>query len=508
MIHKQKEEHLSDYDLGEILVRDESDAETYSHDHLDSCRRCQQRLEHLAADDWWWSGGKQVLKSTARAMDLSTTEINRDGSVSNHESSEFVNSSQLLDSPSHPEMLGRLGDYDIERLIGSGGMGIVFKGFDRELNRPVAIKMLVPRLASNGAARRRFSREAKAAAAIGHENVVSIHRISSDNLHPYIVMPYIAGQSLQSFVDHAGPMEINDIVQIGMQIASGLAAAHEQGLVHRDVKPANILLENDCNRVLITDFGLARAEDDASLTRTGIVAGTPHYMSPEQADGKPIDARSDLFSLGSVMYFLATGRPPFRADSTMAVLKKICHEPVADLRDLNSEVPEPLTRVIHRLLEKDPSDRYTSATKVVDVLKSYLAHRQHPTEYRAPAIKRPGSLIRKRRRRAIAIGATTSVAVICGAVVWLLGGFLSSEESSGSLLKFGAQNYVTQPTIPIEFDDAVPAANANAINNQLNLIVSDADQSSEQLVNSSADDHWNREVDSIRSRIDKLLKEE
>ena len=187
----------------------------------------------------------------------------------------------------------------------------------------MAIKILAPRLATNGTARKRFAREARAAAAVLHENVIAIHRVDEWHGLPFLVMPYIAGVSLQKRIDDEGPLSIEATLRVGIQIAAGLAAAHAQGLVHRDIKPANILLDRGVERVTITDFGLARAADDASMTRTGVIAGTPQYMSPEQAEAKTMDARSDLFSLGSVMYTMAAGRPPFRGEGCFEVLKRI-----------------------------------------------------------------------------------------------------------------------------------------------------------------------------------------
>ena len=182
---------------------------------------------------------------------------------------------------------------------------------------------MAPTLAASGTARQRFIREARAAAAVTPR---PRRRPSTPSRRPapppYLVMQFIAGLSLQEKLDRTGRWPLKEILRIGMQTAAGLAAAHKQGLVHRDIKPANILLENGVERVKITDFGLARAADDASLTQSGVVAGTPQYMSPEQADGEPVDHRTDLFSLGSVLYAMCTGRPPFRADTAMAVLKR------------------------------------------------------------------------------------------------------------------------------------------------------------------------------------------
>jgi serine/threonine protein kinase len=204
------------------------------------------------------------------------------------------------------DCLGQIAQYEITQVVGRGGMGMVLKGHDTKLNRVVAIKVLAPELASNVSARARFLREAQAAAAVSHDHVVTIHAVDEHRL-PFLVMEYVDGESLQQKINAAGPLELKEILRIGMQIAAGLAAAHEQGLIHRDVKPSNVLLENGVERLKLTDFGLARAVDDISITRTGEVAGTPEYMSPEQADGKTVDHRSDLFNLGGVLYAMCTG---------------------------------------------------------------------------------------------------------------------------------------------------------------------------------------------------------
>ena len=267
----------------------------------------------------------------------------------------------FLEAPTHPELLGRLGRYDIERLIGMGGYGIVFKARDSELNRVVAIKVLAPHLMNSGPARQRFAREAQASAAVVHDHVVPIYDVVADANTCYFVMQYIAGESLQERVDRRGPLPTEDVLRISAQTAAGLHAAHEQGLIHRDVKPGNVLLEDSVNRVMISDFGLARAADDASLTRSGTITGTPHYMSPEQARGQAIDARSDLFSLGSVIYFMCTGHSPFRAPQMMAVLNRICHEPYRPIEEINPNVPYELTKIVDRLLSKKPENRFESA---------------------------------------------------------------------------------------------------------------------------------------------------
>ena len=314
-------------------------------------------------------------------------------------------------------MLGRLGGYDVLEIIGRGGMGVVLKGFDRELKRCVAIKVLAPHLAQSSLAKKRFAREAQAAAAVVHPNVLAIHQVQPSGRLPFLVMPLVAGESLAQRLTAQGRLELKETLRIGMQAAAGLAAAHEQGLVHRDVKPANILLEKGVERAVLTDFGLARAADDVSMTRWGIIAGTPQYMSPEQARGEPLDGRSDLFSLGCVLYEMATGVSPFRADSTMATLRRLIDDPPPAMASLNPELPPWFIAIVERLLEKDPSRRFGSAKEVSELLEGCLAHLQQPSQRAvaggtAQAGPRPRLVSRPRNIRlkgAIAMVATLGV---------------------------------------------------------------------------------------------------
>ena len=276
------------------------------------------------------------------------------------------------------------------QVLGSGGFGTVVKAFDEKLHRLVAIKVMAPLLAATSPARKRFLREARAAAAVRHENVVAIHAVE-DLPIPYLVMEYVAGRNLAAEARRDGPLEFTDVLRIGQQIASGLAAAHAMGLIHRDIKPANILLEDGVERVKITDFGLARAADDASLTQSGIIAGTPMYMAPSRRWGETIDQRADLFSLGSVLYAMCTGRPPFRAASMMAVLKRVAEDTPRPIREISPEVPEWLCDLISGLHAKNPEDRPTSAQEVADLLARRLAELQRPGNIpRAPGCPEPG----------------------------------------------------------------------------------------------------------------------
>ncbi len=293
-----------------------------------------------------------------------------------------------LTPSSRPDSIGRLGHYEVLQVVGSGGFGVVLKALDEKLLRVVAIKVLAVVLAASATARKRFVREAQAAAAVNHDNVVDIYAVEETGPVPYLVMEYVAGISLEEKLQQHGPLELREILRIGLQTAEGLAAAHRQGLVHRDVKPANILLENGVMRVKITDFGLARAVDDASLTQAGIIAGTPTYMSPEQARGAAVDHRSDLFSLGSVMYAMCAGQSPFKASTSLGAIKRVCEDQPRALHEVNPDVPNWLCNLIEKLLAKNPGDRYQTTAEVVDLLSRGLAHVQQPALKLPPDLQR------------------------------------------------------------------------------------------------------------------------
>jgi WD40 repeat protein/tRNA A-37 threonylcarbamoyl transferase component Bud32 len=286
----------------------------------------------------------------------------------------------FLRPPHERDSLGRLDHYEVLEVVGRGSTGVVLRARDTKLQRIVAIKALAPQLAASASARRRFVQEAQAAAAVRDDHVVAIHAVSEEGPVPYLVMEYISGITLEERVKQAGALGLKEILRVGMQVARGLAAAHEQGLVHRDIKPANILLENGVQRVKITDFGLARAADDAGRAGSGFLAGTPLYMSPEQARGEPTDRRTDLFSLGSVLYVLCTGRPPFRAETTAALLQRVCSDTPPRIRVVNPDVPAWLCELIGRLQAKAAGDRPASAAEVADLLGSQLALVQQPPQ--------------------------------------------------------------------------------------------------------------------------------
>jgi serine/threonine protein kinase len=286
----------------------------------------------------------------------------------------------FLSPPRELGMLGCLDHYDVLEEVGRGATGVVLKARDTKLQRIVALKVLAPRLAASRVARERFVREAQATAAVRDDHVIAIHAVSDDGPLPYLVMEYIAGVTLEERIKHGGPLELRETLRIGLQVASGLAAAHAQGLIHRDIKPANILLENGVQRVKITDFGLAVAAAEAGLAEFGVIAGTPPFMAPSQARGEGTSERSDLFSLGAVLYTLCTGRRPFTGVTTAAVLKSVCEDTPEPIRAIRPEIPEGLCDLIGKLLAKDPADCFASAREVADLLSSQLALvQQSPT---------------------------------------------------------------------------------------------------------------------------------
>ncbi len=267
----------------------------------------------------------------------------------------------------------RLGKYTIQGQVGRGGMGIVWKGFDPDLRRTVAIKVLGPHLAQSAVARRRFQREARAAAAINHENVLTIHSVEEQGETPFLVMEFVSGQSLREYVSGRGKLDVIEVIRLSAQIAQGLAAAHAQGVIHRDVKPANVMLHEGATRVRLMDFGLARvAFDNADLTSHDHAVGTPAYMAPEQIRGNSIDARADLFSLGCVMYCMVTGHSPFHGRTHAETIHKIIDLVPASLHNVNPAVPHVLSEMVEKLLAKNPDERYQSAYEVADVLKKLL----------------------------------------------------------------------------------------------------------------------------------------
>ena len=284
--------------------------------HLDDCEACRARLEAMAADGRWWAELRRFAPGQSRDRPPFT---GREGNLQ-------ADPPDFLDPPNADGFLGQFGPYPVIEVVGRGGMGVVLKAFDPALHRIVAIKVLAPR--SPPAAAARSGSPARPGPPPRSRTITSSPSTPSTSGSglPYMVMHYVAGRSLQERLDRTGPLSSRRSCGSACRSPPGWPRRMPRAWSTATSSPPNILLENGVERVKITDFGLARAADDASLTQSGVVAGTPQYMSPEQARGETIDHRADLFSLGSVLYAMAAGRPPFRAETTMAVLRRVCDE--------------------------------------------------------------------------------------------------------------------------------------------------------------------------------------
>ncbi len=343
----------------------------------------------------------------------------------------------FLHPPVEPDEIGRLGNYRVLRLLGKGGMAYVFLAEDVALRRRVALKVMKPDLDADPSACQRFLREARAVASIKHKHLVTVYQVGQENRIVYLVMEWLKGETIEDWVERNGPVKVPHAIRIGREITAGLAVIHRGGLVHRDIKPGNLWLEKPRGLVKILDFGLARhVNDDANFTQSGMIVGTPAYMSPEQARGEKIDVRSDLFSLGCVLYYLCTGKRPFHADNTIALLTALAILDPAPIAKLNPRVPKALADLIMQLLAKDPAARPESAevvfkqlckieagdTVVVDPPKTdftcfSLPDDPPPPVKRAPKKKR----VRRARRWQIAVGSVVVLVVFMGIAAALIG---------------------------------------------------------------------------------------
>ncbi len=324
----------------------------------------------------------------------------RDGRQATEETRDVL---AFLSPPQAPDELGRLCSYRILEVLGSGGMGVVFLAEDSQLKRPVALKVMRPGMAANQSARQRFLREARAMAALKHDRIVTIYQVDEDRGVPFLAMEHLQGETLHARLKRETLLPLDEAVRISGEIADALSAAHARGLIHRDIKPANIWLEKrpgerevstpGC-RVKLLDFGLARpAEgDDTQLTQTGVILGTPAFMSPEQARGEKVDPRSDLFSLGCVLYRMVTGQLPFRGRDTVSTLLSLTNDHPTPPRQLNPHVPPGLNHLIQRLLAKNIADRPSSAESVVKALQM-LATEPEPAPLSRRRRRVPASLI-------------------------------------------------------------------------------------------------------------------
>jgi urea transport system substrate-binding protein len=343
----------------------------------------------------------------------------------------------FLAPPRERGEVGWLAHYRITGVLGEGGMGFVFDAFDTQLHRRVALKVLKPELAANVSFRERFLQEARTAAALPDEYIITIYQVDVANDVPFLAMKFLHGESLEQRLMHEGRLPLNEVLRIGREIALGLSAAHERGLIHRDIKPANLWLETpppdqsggsgarlSCEyvyRVKILDFGLARPiNDPRRLTATGLIVGTPSYLAPEQARGQPLDHRCDLFSLGCVLYRMVSGILPFDGPDTLAQLTALAVADPKPIEELVPDVPEGLRDLIHQLLKREPAERPATARAVAETLRALEKDNAPTAEFTAvPSALRTSRRFRRgSRRRWLAAGAVFLVLLLGGILGW------------------------------------------------------------------------------------------
>ena len=433
--------HLSEPQLRDLINGSVSvEASASWEKHLSDCGRCQDALQTMATgeipidslvadaknlnpptESAYWPAIKAVedeIRTSMSGIATSSADTPPEGTSSVADTDGGVafvpvkptGDLEFLEASDDPAYIGKLHHFQIARVIGRGGMGIVLEAFDTHLQRSVAVKVLNPQYQSNDIAKQRFCREGRAAAAIAHEHVVPMYQVAKANEGEvaYLVMQMIEGDTLENRLRDGQPLPPNEVARIAMQTAAGLSAAHKRDMVHRDIKPANILIEAETNRVKLTDFGLARTTDDVKLTKTGMVTGTPLYMSPEQTLGETADERSDLFSLGAVMYEMATGVAPFQAPSALGVMQNIMNVTPDAPHKVNAGITRPLSDLIMSLLAKKPADRPESASSVATALASIVNEYGPISPLQVPAVaanevkKLSGSYRRLERRWVLA----------------------------------------------------------------------------------------------------------
>ena len=350
-------------------------------------------------------------------------------------------------------VMERLGRYQVREIIGEGAMACVYKAYDPEINRPLAIKLLKAQLRLDGEYRNRFLREAKGAGVLSHPNIVTVFDVGEDQGHPYIAMELVEGGTLAEEIKASKPLTTSEIVEIGIQLARALDYAHKRGIVHRDVKPGNIMRVTDSNTIKVADFGICRidgseAADATQQTQIGNVLGTPHYMSPEQVIGEKVDSRSDLFSAGVVLYQLLTGHLPFEGDTLISVAYKITKTDPPSLDKVRSDLPLSLRRVIERALKKQPDKRFQTGEELAQALVGVQRELVDEAEKKGRARGIPLAV-----RWALTMAAVVAITMSITATVLYKEQYAAMMEQvkdyGGSLAKFTA----TQMAVPLLSED-------------------------------------------------------
>jgi serine/threonine protein kinase len=428
--------------------------------HLEECPECCDVLEHR--DDpifirlrdrggVAWEGGEEppadaAARRTPADLDMADTKGGLCLAGVRGQNAE-TDLTSLFQPAQAPDELGRLGPYRILKMLGRGGMGAVFVAEDCRLRRTVALKVMLPAIACQADARERFLREARMTAALEHDHIVSIYQIDEAHGVPFIAMPLLKGATLEDRLSPHEPLDVPQVLKIGREIAKGLAAAHERGLLHRDIKPGNIWLEereaeteitsqpgSDASalagefRVKLLDFGLARpAAGGEPISHLGMVVGTPAYMAPEQARGEAIDGRADLFSLGVVLYRLCTGQLPFPGNNPMEVLMALASRVPPPPHTVNTAIPPALSALVMQLLEKDAGKRPASGREVVARFQQIEASLPPPAEL-------PPGRPRPRHRRSSGVTAVVGFLALGTVALWLAATVLRIETPEGTLV--------------------------------------------------------------------------
>ncbi len=430
--------------------------------HLDRCDTCVGTLQQCVASDEFLEAVRAVRGAAAnptKTMDLpldwmrsavSTWLQSYDRTQSGNTAlpAPVMDFRSLLSPPQSAEEIGRIADFRVLRVLGVGGMAVVFETEDSQLKRHVALKLMHPEIAAKPGGAERFFREAQSAAALKHEHVVAIHQVGMHGQTPFIALELLRGETLENYLVRQQQLSVHEIIRIGREIASGLGAAHSRGLVHRDIKPANIWLEAaetptpvvtppnrnsrvkdslPAGKVKILDFGCAKTwAGESGITYPGLLIGTPAYMAPEQLAGRVVDPRADLFSLGCVLYRMAGGRTPFGAEDLLSVARALALEEPSSVLTLNRQVPPALSELIAELLSKSPDQRPASAQAVID----RLATIEEELTAQRFADKTPGresaaqSPVGSRQRKTWIVGIATGLAalVLLSAATWFVFG--------------------------------------------------------------------------------------
>ena len=378
-----------------------------------------------------------------------------------------------------------LGDgYEVRELLGRGGFGLVFTAFDKRLKRDLAIKVLRMELASSANFMDRFEREAMTAAQLRHPNIVPIYTIGEKDGLAYIVMPLIKGETLQELLERNGPLPMAETIRILADAASALAAAHAVGLIHRDIKPDNIMLEGPEKRVLLMDFGIAKmlSSSDANLTGTGVLIGTPLYMSPEQGSGdKDQDQRSDIYSFGVVAYHMVTGKPPFAGTSGADLIRQHVLTPATDVRMFRPTVPPALAATVMRCLQKDKTKRWQTADELRIALQAASGQRESGM-VAASVFRFQRNIARLAKPLMIAVGLSAPVAAVL---------LLRSKE---------------EPQVPPAAIEPAPVAGTDPVDSLLLAAQGAANYARQRAVTAGATPAQLASGDSVRNIADSLAR--